>query len=186
MIRVLCNILLARLIAATPSDLLQDKLLHGERLLYSGFSQRKSGMTASLNSSQDTAGLAGEGSPSIKGMIEYEPSFRHNYTLESLLTKCVHHVCSAENIDYNKIPVRERIFLVRFRCPCCGMLPIYMLDLEHLNKVKCSVCAHIVTLRNRGKYGRVRKKVAILALKTMRSESLLIDSQNKYVVPWSD
>lgn len=89
--------------------------------------------------------------------------------LESCISECARRVCIREGIDYDAIPIRERFLLTRIRCTKCGMRPLYMLDLQHLNKVKCMRCSYIVNLRNKGKYGRIRKQVALECLEMIRS-----------------
>ena len=74
-----------------------------------------------------------------------------------------------QGIDYGRIPLRERCLLTKFRCANCGLNPVYLLDLQHLNKVRCLVCSQIVNLKNRGKYGRIRKKVAIATFEMMKA-----------------
>lgn len=82
-------------------------------------------------------------------------------------------------LEYDALSIIERLLLTRFRCPICGVLPLYCLDMKFLNKIRCGKCSMIVGLRNSsGKYGRIRKQIAISACKTI-DEMLTIDIGSK-------
>lgn len=93
----------------------------------------------------------------------YQNSLPHN-----ILSAIARRVCREAGIDYNKIPARERFLLVRFRCAQCGMQPLYLLDLQYSNKAKCLTCSQIVSVKNRGKYGKIRKRIAIESFRITR------------------
>lgn len=104
--------------------------------------------------------------------------FHQNSLPHNLLSAIARRVCSEEGVDYNKIPAREKFLLVRFRCAQCGMRPLYLLDLRHSNKARCMTCFQIVSIKNRGKYGRIRKKIAVASFRMRRSDEapLRLDS----------
>jgi hypothetical protein len=65
-------------------------------------------------------------------------------------------------MDYTSLSIINRLLLSRFRCPLCGSLPIYFLDLKYLNKARCGKCSTVIGLKNTGKYGKLKKRIAIL------------------------
>lgn len=79
-----------------------------------------------------------------------------------LLTEKADQVCSAEGISYVKLKPIQRLFLTHYRCHKCKLLPLYCLDIAHLKRVRCGTCGHQVSFTNSGKYGRLRKKIALL------------------------
>jgi ribosomal protein S27AE len=64
-------------------------------------------------------------------------------------------------MNYDLLRVGERLLLTRFYCSICGLVPFYYLDLLHLNRVRCGKCSSFIVLRNSGKYGKIRKRIAI-------------------------
>lgn len=83
-------------------------------------------------------------------------------------------ITELSGINYDLLRVGERLLLTRFYCSICGLMPFYYLDLRHLNRVRCGKCASLIALRNSGKYGRIRKKIAIRACREI-DESLGYD-----------
>ena len=79
-----------------------------------------------------------------------------------LLAEKADQVCSAEGISYVKLRPIQRLFLTHYRCHKCKLLPLYCLDIAHLKRVRCGTCGHHVSFTNSGKYGRLRKKIALL------------------------
>ncbi len=89
----------------------------------------------------------------------HSPSLR---TPVQLLAEKAGQVCSAEGISYLKLKPIQRLFLTHYRCHKCKLLPLYCLDMAHLKHVRCGACGHQVSFTNSGKYGRLRKKIALL------------------------
>lgn len=87
--------------------------------------------------------------------------------LDSTLLDCARQIAGREGIRYESLSMVERFLLTRFRCPACGPLPFYLLDLKHLNKARCGKCSLIVGLKSSGKYGKVRKRIAITACRNI-------------------
>ena len=81
--------------------------------------------------------------------------------LEELLRMKTIEACAAQNIDFFLMHPVSRISLTHYRCSSCGLQPLYCLDIRCLNKPRCGVCGNIVSLKNGGKHGRLRKKIAI-------------------------
>lgn len=79
-----------------------------------------------------------------------------------LLAEKADQVCGAEGISYVKLKPIQRLFLTHYRCHKCKLLPLYCLDIAHLKRVRCGTCGHQVSFTNSGKYGRLRKKIALL------------------------
>jgi DNA-directed RNA polymerase subunit RPC12/RpoP len=88
----------------------------------------------------------------------HSPSLR---TPVQLLAEKAGQVCSAEGISYLKLKPIQRLFLTHYRCHKCKLLPLYCLDMAHLKHVRCRACGHQVSFTNSGKYGRLRKKIAL-------------------------
>jgi hypothetical protein len=88
----------------------------------------------------------------------HSPSLR---TRVQLLAEKANQVCSAEGISYLKLKPIQRLFLTHYRCHKCKLLPLYCLDMAHLKRVRCGACGDQVSFTNSGKYGRLRKKIAL-------------------------
>lgn len=87
--------------------------------------------------------------------------------LDSILLDCARQIAGREGIRYESLSMVERFLLTRFRCPACGSLPFYFLDIKHLNKTRCGKCSLIVGLKSSGKYGKIRKEIAITACRSI-------------------
>src|SRR5512146_274609 len=59
-------------------------------------------------------------------------------------------------VNYEAFRIKDKLLLTKFRCLLCGVLPLYFLDLRHINRIRCGRCSFLVTLRNSGKYGKIR------------------------------
>jgi ribosomal protein S27AE len=99
------------------------------------------------------------------------PSSIDNYLVvnfDRILVESARQITRVEGIDYDSLSIMDRVYMTKFRCPICGILPFYLLDLQHLNKVRCGKCYMIVALKNSsGKYGKIRKKIAIAACRNI-------------------
>lgn len=77
-------------------------------------------------------------------------------------------VCSAHNVAFQSLQPVVRMFMTRYRCMSCGLQPLYCLNLKTLNRVTCGVCGNAVSFNNSGKYGKMRKRIALSLLRSPR------------------
>ena len=77
-----------------------------------------------------------------------------------LLSQKAEQLCKIEGINYKGLEPIQRLFLTHYRCPICKLLPLYHLNLAHPKRVRCSKCGNLISFKNAGKYGRLRKKIA--------------------------
>jgi hypothetical protein len=70
-------------------------------------------------------------------------------------------VCKDVGLDYNDMSPVQRLFLTHYKCPICKLVPLDQIDLKHCKKVRCGKCGHIVSFTSAGKYGKMRKKLAM-------------------------
>jgi hypothetical protein len=100
-------------------------------------------------------------------------------SFDRILADGTRQIAFIAGLEYDTLSITERLLLTRFRCPVCGILPLYCLDMKFLNKIRCGKCSMIVGLRNSsGKYGRIRKQIAISVCKTI-DETLSVDIVSK-------
>jgi hypothetical protein len=93
------------------------------------------------------------------GYVQYELG---QAPMEKLLEEKFHVLCIEEGIKRVEMTPIQRLFLTHYRCPTCKLLPLYHLDLSHFKKVRCGKCGHLVSFTNGGKYGKMRKKLALV------------------------
>lgn len=84
-----------------------------------------------------------------------------------LLGQKAEQLCKVEGINYKALEPIQRLFLTHYRCPACKLVPLYYLNLKHPKRVRCSKCGNLVSFNNSGKYGRLRKKIALALWFTM-------------------
>jgi DNA-directed RNA polymerase subunit RPC12/RpoP len=82
-------------------------------------------------------------------------------------------ICERYKIHFAQLTVIQRKFVTHYRCEQCGLLPLYKLDLLHMKRVRCRNCGGLVAFKNKGKYGRLRKEIAVE----------LIKGSQRYVIP---
>ena len=70
-------------------------------------------------------------------------------------------VCKDEGIDYKRLEPIQRLFLTHYRCPMCKLVPLHQLNLTYPKRVRCGRCGQLISFRNSGKWGRLRKKIAL-------------------------
>lgn len=85
--------------------------------------------------------------------------------MQRLLDEKARLVCRDENLSYASMSPIQRLFLTHYRCSVCKLQPLYLLDITCSRKARCSKCGHKVQFKNSGKYGRLRKKLALLLKK---------------------
>jgi hypothetical protein len=81
---------------------------------------------------------------------------------DQLLSQKAEQQCAIEGINYKSLEPIQRLFLTHYRCPMCKLLPLYYLNLAHPKRVRCNKCGNLITFTNAGKYGRLRKKIALV------------------------
>ena len=97
---------------------------------------------------------------------------------DSIVTYHARKIAELSGIDYDILRVPERLLLTRFYCSICGLMPFYYLNLRHLNRVRCGKCSSLINLRNSGKYGRIRKKIAITSCRAIDENLGYYDGPN--------
>ena len=71
-------------------------------------------------------------------------------------------VCASLGISYAAMTPVQRLFVTHYRCHKCKMLPLFNLDMTFPRRAKCGSCGDHVTFKNNGKYGKIRKTVALM------------------------
>ncbi|HEX9678735.1 hypothetical protein [Nitrososphaera sp.] len=82
---------------------------------------------------------------------------------DGILRDSARQIACIAGINYESLSSNDRFLLTTFRCSLCGVLPFYFLDLKHLNRIRCGRCSMLVGLNNSGKYGKLKKQIAIAA-----------------------
>jgi hypothetical protein len=82
--------------------------------------------------------------------------------MERLLEEKFSALCREEGLCQVGMTVMQRLFLTHYRCSGCKLLPLYHLDLSHPKKARCNKCGHLVSFTSAGKYGKMRKKLALM------------------------
>lgn len=90
------------------------------------------------------------------------PESLYIVTFDAILRDSIQQVLRLAGIEFKSLSMVSRMILTKFRCPLCGSLPIYYLDLKYLNKARCGKCSTVIGLKNSGKYGKLKKQIAIL------------------------
>ena len=93
------------------------------------------------------------------GHAQYEAALG---PMERLLEEKFSALCREEGIRQVGMAVMQRLFLTHYRCSACKLLPLYHLDLSNTKKARCGKCGHLVSFTSAGKYGKMRKKLALM------------------------
>lgn len=80
---------------------------------------------------------------------------------EVRLQRTIEALCAAEGLSYLSMTPIQRLFVTHYRCFFCKMLPLYELDVSSRNRARCGRCRHLVSLTAGGKYGKIRKRLAM-------------------------
>ena len=72
--------------------------------------------------------------------------------------------CSDKGIIFKKMSPIQRLFITRYRCPKCGLLPLYRLIAGNAKRTRCGGCGELIRFRSTGKYGRIRKRIVFSML----------------------
>jgi DNA-directed RNA polymerase subunit RPC12/RpoP len=91
--------------------------------------------------------------------LHLEPDYA---AMERLLEEKFGTLCREAGLKRVEMSPIQRLFLTHYRCSACKLLPLYRLDLTHFKKVRCGKCGHMVSFTNGGKYGRMRKRLALM------------------------
>lgn len=83
-------------------------------------------------------------------------------SLDRMLDRKASILSKDEGFSYKDMTPVQRVFLTHYWCPICKLRPLYALDLRHRNKVRCGKCRNVISFPGRGKYGKVKKKLAVL------------------------
>lgn len=83
-------------------------------------------------------------------------------SLDRMLDRKASILSKDEGFSYKDMTPVQRVFLTHYWCPICKLLPLYALDLRHRNKVRCGKCRNVISFPGKGKYGKVKKKLAFL------------------------
>ncbi|WP_415280992.1 hypothetical protein [Candidatus Nitrososphaera sp. FF02] len=93
------------------------------------------------------------------GNVAYQGDDEAAY-LDRMLERKASSLSRLEGFSYLELTPMQRLFVTSYRCPVCKLLPLYALNLEHRNKIRCGRCGNVILFPGKGKYGKLRKKVA--------------------------
>lgn len=71
-------------------------------------------------------------------------------------------VCAEQGLSFGAMAPVQKFFLTHYRCSFCKMLPLALLDLTRPTRARCGRCGQLVTFSGAGKYGKMRKKLALM------------------------
>ena len=66
--------------------------------------------------------------------------------------------CLETGIDFKNTSPIQRLFITRYRCSKCGLLPLYRLIVSKA-RTRCGCCGELIRFRSAGKYGSLRKRI---------------------------
>jgi hypothetical protein len=75
--------------------------------------------------------------------------------------------CATKGIKFQRLSTIQRLFVTHYRCHICRLMPVYFLRFLS-NRARCSKCGQTVTFASRGRYGRIRKQIAIRIVDEIR------------------
>ena len=85
----------------------------------------------------------------------------HGISLDRYLELKADVVCKEVGIDYRGLEPIQRLFVTHYRCPMCKLVPLHQLNLTHPKRVRCGRCGQLICFRNSGKWGKLRKRIAL-------------------------
>jgi predicted nucleic-acid-binding Zn-ribbon protein len=91
-------------------------------------------------------------------------------SLDELLLKKTRATCDRYKIEFAQLSTIQRKFLTHFRCSQCGLVPLYQINLLHIKRVRCRKCGQLVGFKRTGKYGKLRKEIAIELVKEVQRD----------------
>lgn len=80
---------------------------------------------------------------------------------DKALAKISARACLETGIDFKNTSPIQRLFITRYRCSKCGLLPLYRLIVSKAKRTRCGCCGELIRFRSTGKYGRLRKRIVI-------------------------
>lgn len=93
---------------------------------------------------------------------------RRRQEYDELLRVAAIQICSGHKVPFQSLHPVARVFMTHYRCMSCGLRPLYCLNLKTLNRVTCGVCGSAVSFNSSGKYGKMRKRIALSLLRSPR------------------
>jgi len=82
-------------------------------------------------------------------------------SMDEMLVKKARAICEKYMFAFAELTTIQRKFLTHYRCPQCGLLPLYHADLQHIKRVRCKQCGQLISFKRKGKYGKLRKEIAL-------------------------
>ena len=98
----------------------------------------------------------------------YDTFHKEGLSIEEMLLRKTKDICEKYKIHFVQLTLVQRKFVTHYRCSQCGLLPLYCLDLLHVKRVRCRECGQLIAFRKKGKYGKLRKEIAIELMKEIQ------------------
>jgi hypothetical protein len=89
-------------------------------------------------------------------------------TADNLLVNRTIATCRKYKLEFSKLSTIQRKFITHYRCSQCGLLPLYKISLLHVKRVRCGNCGQLIGFTRKGKYGKLRKEIAIEVVKELQ------------------
>ena len=90
------------------------------------------------------------------------------HSADGVLLQLTKLVCQRHSIDFNQLKPIQRKFLTHYRCSECGLIPLHYINVLHIKRVRCGRCGHLMAFKRKGKYGKMRKDIALELLRVQR------------------
>lgn len=108
--------------------------------------------------------------------VEPEPFFSAPTPEERLIERAADALCTSQGMSYRAMMPIQRLFLTHYRCSFCKLLPLYYLDMSSHRKARCGKCGHLISFSGSGKYGKMRKKLALTIWQVRGGEKVPFNS----------
>jgi len=95
---------------------------------------------------------------SVKTFDSANPVATHSP--ERSLVEVARLVCARQGSRYESFSPIQRLFITHYRCHACGLMPLFYIDYSHTRRAKCKICNSLITFRQTGKFGKMRKEIA--------------------------
>ena len=103
----------------------------------------------------------------------YDIFRKKGLSIDEMLLKKTKDICERYKIHFVQLTLVQRKFVTHYRCSQCGLLPLYCLDLLHVKRVRCRECGQLIAFRKKGKYGKLRKAIAIELMKEIQGDVII-------------
>ena len=119
-------------------------------------------------------------SSSPRPELHRERSFAHfsswqGLSMDQLLLMSTRAKCERYKVHFAHLSAIQRKFVTHDRCSQCGLLPLYHLNLLHIKRVRCRKCGQLIAFKKKGKYGKLRREIAVqLARQTQGGITLAV------------